>query len=102
MVFFKSLVSRVEIKNLGGGRHQLIFNRAEMEDSGEIMCASGRLTSSCKLSVSKGEDKPKINLEGDIEGPVSKPLVFNVPYAGNCVLFTKYHFLRYCLVIVSK
>ena len=72
---------RVEIKNLGGGRHQLIFNKAEISDSGEIVCTSGRLTSTCNLAVLKGETKPKIDFPGDVEGPASKPLVFNVPYS---------------------
>ncbi len=47
-----------------------------------MSCVSGRLTSNCKLSVAKGESVPKIGLEGDVEGPVSKPLVFHVPYTG--------------------
>lgn len=74
---------RVEIKNLGGGRHQLIFNRAELGDSGEIVCTSGRLSSTCKLNVVKGENPPVINFDENVEGPASKPLVFNVPYSGN-------------------
>jgi len=73
---------RVEIKNLGGGRHQLVFNKAELTDSGEVVCTSGRLTSACKLSVAQGESMPKINFEGDVEGPVTKPLIFHVPYQG--------------------
>lgn len=73
---------RVEIKNLGGGRHQLIFNKAELSDSGEIAVKAGKLTSTCKFSVVKGESKPEISFEGNVEGPASKPLVFNVPYSG--------------------
>jgi len=73
---------RVEIKNLGGGRHQLIFNKAELTDSGDVVCESGRLKSTCKLTVVKGEDRPVINFEGPVDGPASKPLVFNVPYSG--------------------
>lgn len=71
---------RVEIKNLGGGKHQLIFNNVDMADDGEITCESGKLSSTCKLTVSKGESKPEINLAGDIEGPISQPLVIEVPY----------------------
>ncbi|ODM93780.1 Twitchin [Orchesella cincta] len=72
---------RVEIKNLGGGRHQLIFNKAELTDTGDVVCESGRLKSACKLTVVKGENAPVINFEGPVDGPASKPLVFNVPYS---------------------
>lgn len=71
---------RVEIKNLGGGKHQLVFNKLEMEDDGEIMCESGKLQSQMKLSVKKGESTPKIDFPSILEGPISKPLVFEVPY----------------------
>jgi hypothetical protein len=73
---------RVEIKNLGGGKHQLIFNKAEMTDSGEIMCESGKLSCTCQVVVKKGEEKPVINFGDSVEGPASKPLVFEVPYSG--------------------
>lgn len=71
---------RIEIKNLGGGKHQLIFNRLEMSDDGEITCESGQLTSSCKLTVKKGESKPIVEIPDKVEGPCSQPLVFVVPY----------------------
>ena len=76
---------RIEIKNLGGGKHQLIFNSVQLEDQGEIKCRSGRLKSTCQLSVAKRESKPSINLEGPIEGPNSKPLIIDIPYTGNAV-----------------
>lgn len=71
---------RVEIKNLGGGKHQLIFNKLEMEDDGEITCQSGQLSSACRLTVKKGESKPIIDVPDKIEGPCSAPLVFVVPF----------------------
>lgn len=74
---------RVEIKNLGGGKHQLIFNKVEMMDDGEVMCESGQLTSSCKLTVKKGESKPIVDFPDKVEGPCSAPLVFVVPFKGN-------------------
>lgn len=74
---------RVEIKNLGGGKHQLIFNSVELTDQGEIKCKSGRLKSTCQLTVNKGESKPEINLEGPVEGPTGKTLNIDVPYTGN-------------------
>jgi hypothetical protein len=74
---------RVEIKNLGGGKHQLIFNKLEMTDDGEVTCESGQLTSSCKLTVKKGESKPIVDFPDKVEGPCSAPLVFVVPFKGN-------------------
>lgn len=76
---------RVEIKNLGGGKHQLVFNKVEMSDDGEITCESGQLTSSCKLTVKKGESKPIIEVPDKIEGPCSAPLVFVVPFKSESI-----------------
>lgn len=73
---------RIEIKNLGGGKHQLIFNNIELTDQGEIKCKSGKLKSTCHLTVNKGESKPQINLDGPIEGPTGKMLVADIPYTG--------------------
>lgn len=73
---------RVEIKNLGGGKHQLIFNSVELSDQGEIKCKSGKLKSTCQLTVNKGESIPNINLDGPVEGPTGKMLVVDVPYLG--------------------
>lgn len=71
---------RVEIKNLGGGKHQLIFNNLEMANQGEISVDSGQLSSSCKLTVQKGESKPIIDFPSEFEGPISQPLVLEVPF----------------------
>lgn len=71
---------RIEIKNLGGGKHQLIFNNLQMADDGEISVDSGKLSSSCKLTVQKGESKPEIDFPNEFEGPISQPLVLEVPY----------------------
>lgn len=73
---------RVEVKNLGGGKHQLVFNRAEMSDDGEITCESGELKSSCQLSIKKGESKPIAEIPDTVEGPASAPIVFVIPYKG--------------------
>ncbi len=72
--------SRIEIKNLGGGKHQLVINDLKMADAGEITVESGKLKSSCKLTVEKGETKPKINAPKEVEGSVGAPIVFEVPY----------------------
>lgn len=71
---------RVEIKNLGGGKHQLVFNKLDLEDDGEITCESGKLSSSMKLTVRKGESKPIVDFPSVFEAPVSKPVVLEVPY----------------------
>lgn len=71
---------RIEIKNLGGGKHQLLYNKTEMSDEGEITCKSGELTSSCKLTVKKGESKPIPEFPDKIEGPISAPIVFIIPF----------------------
>lgn len=71
---------RVEIKNLGGGKHQLVFNKLEMEDDGEIKCESGKLESSMKLTVKKGESKPEIDFPSKFEAPIDRPIVMEVPY----------------------
>ncbi|KAJ9595175.1 hypothetical protein L9F63_013533, partial [Diploptera punctata] len=71
---------RVEIKNLGGGKHQLIFNKAEMTDAGEFKCESGQMSSTCQVVVKKGETKPIINFPDRVEGPANKPIIFEVPY----------------------
>lgn len=71
---------RIEIKNLGGGKHQLVFKKLEMIDDGEIMCESGKLNSSMKLTVKKGESKPVIKFPSTHEAPSNKPIIFDVPY----------------------
>jgi hypothetical protein len=78
---------RVEIKNLGGGKHQLIFKKAELSDTGEVKCESGKLSSTCQVVVKKGEEKPVINFQDRVEGPVSKPIIFEVPYSGKFIIY---------------
>lgn len=75
---------RVEIKNLGGGKHQLIFNNLKLADAGEITVDSGKLSSSCKIKVEKGESKPQINAPKEFEGPINAPIVIEVPYKSKC------------------
>ena len=73
---------RFEIKNLGGGKHQLIISNLDVSDAGELKCRSGKLKSTMQLTVHKGETPPQINLEGPVEGPTGKPLIIDVPYTG--------------------
>lgn len=83
----KSIVpnERVEIKNLGGGKHQLIFNNLEISDEGEIECESGQITSKCHLSVRKGESRPNIDCPDTFSGPISAPVVIEVPFKGKII-----------------
>lgn len=96
---------RVEIKNLGGGKHQLVFNSLEMLDDGEISVDSGKLNSSCKLTVNKGESIPKIDFPDSCEGPIQQPFVIEVPYKGLLIawVFTHiYNIYYYFLVEGTK
>lgn len=77
---------RFEIKNLGGGKHQLVISHLEVEDAGEIKCRSGKLKSTAQLTVLKNEMAPIINLDGPIEGPAGKPLIIDVPYTSKSSL----------------
>lgn len=77
---------KVEIKNLGGGKHQLIFNNLDLTDDGEISVDSGKLNSSCKLTVQKGESKPIIDFPSEVEGPINQPLIIEVPYKSKYIL----------------
>lgn len=89
---------RVEIKNLGGGRHQLVFNGLELTDDGEISVESGKLSSSCKLTVSKGESAPKIQCPDSFEGPLQHPLVIEVPYKGECLINVTFLYIYHGLI----
>ncbi|MGR0260993.1 hypothetical protein, partial [Klebsiella pneumoniae] len=68
-IIIELLNFRIEIKNLGGGKHQLIFKKLELTDCGEVTCKSNELSSSCKLQVKKGENKPVINFGDVVEAP---------------------------------
>lgn len=85
---------RIEIKNLGGGKHQLIFNKLDLADNGEIQVKSGQLESSMKLSVNKGESIPKIDFPSTFEAPISKPILMEVPYKSE---YSKNHYVNVAL-----
>ncbi|EDW50927.1 GM26811 [Drosophila sechellia] len=70
----------IEIKNIGGGKHQLIFNSLDMSNEGEITCESGQLSSKCKLSIRKGESRPNIDCPDKFAGPISAPVLLEVPF----------------------
>lgn len=64
-----------------------------MSDDGEIMCESGKLNSSMKLTVKKGESKPQIDFPSTLEAPINKPIIFDVPYK-SILLQSKLKFIR--------
>lgn len=55
-----------------------------MGDEGEIRCDSGKMSSSAKLTVKKGEGIPVIDFPDEVEGPCNKPLIFEVPFKSKC------------------
>lgn len=67
----------------------MIFHKLELKDAGAIMCKSNELTSLCLLEVKKGEEKPVIIFDDNVEGPVSRPISFEVPYKGNNIVLMK-------------
>jgi hypothetical protein len=71
-----------ELKNLGGGKHQLIFNNVKMEHAGELECKSGDLNSKCQLTVLKGESGPIVEAPEAVEAPIDKggPFEIVIPY----------------------
>lgn len=72
----------VEFKNLGGGKHQLIFKTVKMEHGGDLECKSGDLSSKCALSVLRGETGPIVDAPEIIEAPIDKggPFEIVIPY----------------------
>lgn len=72
----------IELKNLGGGKHQLIFKNVKMPHAGNLECRSGDLTSKCELTVLKGETGPIVDAPELIEAPIDKggPFEIVIPY----------------------
>lgn len=71
-----------ELKNLGGGKHQLIFKSVKMADTGDLECRSGDLSSKCALNVLRGETGPIVDAPESIEAPIDKggPFEIVIPY----------------------
>lgn len=72
----------IEFKNLGGGKHQLVFKNAKMEHAGTLECKSGELSSKCEVGVLKGESGPIVDAPEVIEAPIDKggPFEIVIPY----------------------
>jgi len=77
---------RIEVKDLGEGKHQLIINHAKMEDMGTVSCKtpSNRgdevLESKSAFTVIKGEDAPKIGDVAPVTGVAKKQCGMTIPY----------------------
>ncbi len=76
-----------EMKNLGGGKHQLIISPVAMPHAGELVATSGELTSKCNVNVLKGETSPKIEGPDKYEAPIDKGQAFEfaVPYKSKLI-----------------
>uniref|UniRef100_A0AAG5CTD6 Twitchin n=1 Tax=Anopheles atroparvus TaxID=41427 RepID=A0AAG5CTD6_ANOAO len=71
---------RIDIINNGDGTHQLVFNKLELTDAGEIRCECGPLTSKCTLKINKKETKPKFEVPPKVETPAKVEKVLEVPF----------------------
>jgi len=77
---------RIETKDLGEGKHQLIINKAQMGDMGTVSCKtpSNRgdeiIESKSAFTVIKGEDAPKIGDVGPVTGTAKKQCNMTIPY----------------------
>merc|ERR1719154_289266 len=69
------------VENVGKGVFRLTFKNCTIEeDEGEIKAVSGSIECTCQLTVGEGEKPPVIKPNEPIEGPVTRPLTFEVPY----------------------
>ncbi len=77
---------RVEIKDLGDGKHQLLINKTEMGDQGTVTAKtpSNRgdevIESKSQFTVVKGEEAPKMGDVGPITGVAKKQCNMTIPY----------------------
>jgi len=78
--------SRVEVKNLGDGKHQLIINKAIMPDAGTVSCKTPSnvgdevLESKSNFTVVKGEEAPEMGDCGPVTGVAQKQCNMTIPY----------------------
>ncbi|XP_058812495.1 twitchin isoform X5 [Topomyia yanbarensis] len=71
---------RIDIVATGDGTHQLIYNKLELTDAGEIRCECGPLTTKCTLKVNKKETKPKFEVPPKVETPAKAEKVMEIPF----------------------
>uniref|UniRef100_A0A0K2U6Y3 Uncharacterized protein n=1 Tax=Lepeophtheirus salmonis TaxID=72036 RepID=A0A0K2U6Y3_LEPSM len=78
--------ARIETKDLGDGKHQLIINKADMKDNGTVTCKTPSnkgdeiLESKSAFTVIKGEDAPRMGDVGPITGVAKKQCNMTIPY----------------------
>jgi len=77
---------RVEVKDLGDGKHQLIINKAEMDDAGSIVAKtpSNRgdevVESKSNFTVAKGEEAPVMGDVAPVTGVAKMQCNMTIPY----------------------
>ena len=57
------LTDKYEVKNLGGGVHQLIINDCLLHEAGDIKAVCGDLETKASLEVKKKEKKPEVSVD---------------------------------------
>merc|ERR1711963_674329 len=78
---------RIEVVNLGEGKHQLIIHKAAMSDMGTISAKTPSnkgdemLESKSAFTVVKGEEAPKIGDVGPVTGVAKKQCNMTIPYS---------------------
>jgi len=78
---------RVEILNLGEGKHQLVIHKAEMGDMGTVSAKTPSnkgdemLESKSAFTVIKGEEAPKIGDVAPVTGIAKKQCNMTIPYS---------------------
>ena len=77
---------RIEVKNLGDGKHQLVLHKAKMEDMGNVTCKTPSnkgdemLESKSNFTVVKGEEAPVMGDCGPVSGVAKKQCAMTIPY----------------------
>jgi len=77
---------RIEVKNLGDGKHQLIIHNAKMGDAGTVSCKTPSnkgdeiIESKSNFTVVKGEDAPTMGAVGPVTGTAKKACAMTIPY----------------------
>lgn len=77
---------RLEVKDLGEGKHQLIINKAQMGDMGTVSAKTPSnkgdemLESKSAFTVIKGEEAPRIGDVGPVTGVAKKQCNATIPY----------------------
>merc|ERR1711962_1531751 len=77
---------RIEVKNLGDGKHQLVINKAQMGDAGTVTSKTPTnkgdeiAESKSNFSVIKGEEAPVMGDCGPVSGVAKKACAMTIPY----------------------